>query len=158
MPNSILRNLTEYSVNMESAEFEKYYDILAEDRVWAMQVFNSESIEAFVELRNFFKKAIQVKIRRNKIYFRLKCGDLFEPPKLKNAINFDLLYKYYRIIDIPRYMYEAIIDNIATNAGDRTFSRSVRMSKFTEKELQEELKREQKELETTWFSTKKEDK
>lgn len=159
-PNSNFRKFSEKRVEMESSEFEKHYDVLAQDRLWAMQIINSESIENLVEIRNNFKKAIQIRIVDNKMYFRLSCGDLFEPPKFRSSLNFDLLLKYFRIIDIPRMIYEAVIDNIAVNLNDSKLKKERIISKMSEEEkleyekrLEEERKLQEKKEEESWFST-----
>ena len=153
--DSILRKFKDARINLESQEFEKNYDVLADDKIWALQVLNSEAIENFIEMRNFFKKSISIKIRDNEIYFRLSCEKMFEP-KLFSSVNFDVLYKYFRIIDIPRFIYDNLIDNIARVSENEEFKNEI---KFDEKieENSEILQNNNEEEEQNWFATKVDD-
>lgn len=126
MGESKFRKFSKNRINLDSAEFEKYYDVMSDNKVWALQILNSEALESLIEMRNHFKKPISIRILRNHIYFRIPCGDIFEPAKLKNTVSFDILYKYYRLIDIPRAIYETLIDNMATISDNKEFKDSIK--------------------------------
>ena len=120
LPNSKSKKFNNFRVEMESVEFERYFDVFSLNRVGAMKILTQDSIEKLVKLRNIFKKNIKIRINKNRIYFAIYCGDIFEPPTFRSAMNFDILYKYFCIIDTPKLIYEAVIDNIvqATNSVD----------------------------------------
>ena len=149
--DSSSRKNAQARINLESQEFEKNYDVLADNKIWALQILDSESIEMLIEMRKCFKKSISIRIRGNKIYFRLDCGDVFEAPKMKSSVNFDLLYKYYRFIDIPRCIYEMLIENIARNSDDKEFARNVKYGELKENDESEDNKENE---ENGWFSSK----
>ena len=153
--NSVFRKFNAARIEMESSEFEKTYDVLAEDRLWAMQIINANVIEEFVEMKNFFKKTIQLKVERNKIYFRLDCGDLFEPPKFKSSLNFDVLYKYFRIIDIPNILYQSMIENIIMDSNDKELKMNHIVEKMSDEQRKQYEDAKQKKEEETYFTTKK---
>ena len=111
--NNNLKKYSKERINLDSAEFEKYYDVMSNNKIWALQLLTSEKIDSLIEIRNYFKKPIFIKIESNRVYFRLECGDVFEPTKWRKSVNFNLLYKYFRLIDIPRYIYDSFIINIA---------------------------------------------
>ena len=96
---------------MESYEFEKYYDVFSKDRQGAMELLSNTSIEILNQIRKDFKKAVNIIVNDKYIFFRIECGDIFEPPTFKSSMDFNLLHKYFNIIDLPRVIYEAIIDN-----------------------------------------------
>lgn len=153
--NSVFRKFNASRVEMESSEFEKNYDVLAEDRLWAMQVINANVIEEFVKMRNFFKKTIQVKVERNKIYFRLYCGDIFEPPKFKSSLDFDILHKYFRIIDIPNILYQSMIENMIMDSNNKELKMNHIVEKMSDEQRKQYEEAKQKKEEETYFSTKK---
>lgn len=98
-------------VDMESAEFEKYYDVFSKDRQGAMELLSNTSIEILNQIRKAFKKPVNIIVNNNYIFFRIECGDIFEPPTFKSSMDFNILYKYFNVIDLPRAIYEALIDN-----------------------------------------------
>ena len=110
--NSAAREYLESRINLESQVFEENYDVLSEDKIWALQVLNSEVIENLIELKNKISTPIKIKISGDKIFFRLEYKDLFEPPKFFNSVGFETLYKYFRTINIPVYLYDAFADNL----------------------------------------------
>ncbi len=134
--NSKLNVFNKSRVEMESAEFEKYYDVFTFDgnRQGAMELITPESIEKITQIRNIFKRPINLRICGNKIYFRIECGDIFEPPTFKSPLNYKLLEKYFNIIDVPRAIYEALIDNIIIMSGDT----SLRLNRELEKKKQQD--------------------
>ena len=153
--NSVFRKFNASRIEMDSAEFEKTYDVLAEDRLWAIQMINSNVIEEFIELKNFFKKTIQVKVEDNKVYFRIPCGDIFEPPKLKSGLDFDMLHKAFRIIDIPNILTQTMIENIIMDSNDKNLKMNHIVEKMTDEQKKEYEEVKQEEEEETYFTTKK---
>lgn len=119
-------------VDMESYEFEKYYDVFSKDRQGAMELLSNTSIEILNQIRKDFKKVVNIIVNDKYIFFRIECGDIFEPPTFKSSMDFNLLHKYFNIIDLPRAIYEAIIDNALIING-------------TEKERINRIKNKQKE-------------
>lgn len=111
-PNSTIRKYKVSRVEMESTEFEKYFDVFSNNRVHAMEILTPESIERITELRNILKNTICIRMIENKVYFRISCGDIFEAPIFKKGVSFDLLYKYYSLINIPRTLYEIVKEAI----------------------------------------------
>lgn len=158
MGESKFRKFSKNRINLDSAEFEKYYDVMSNNKIWALQVLNSEALEGLIGMRTFFKKPISIRIVENKIYFRLYCGDIFEPATLKNTINFDILYKYYRLMDIPRNIYEILIDNMASISDNKEFKDSIKYEKHPEllqQEKDKQRKTEEENNENAWFSNKR---
>ncbi len=157
MGESKFRKFSKNRINLDSAEFEKYYDVMSDDKVWALQILNSEALESLIEMRNHFKKPISIRIVRNHIYFRIYCGDIFEPAKLKNTVSFDILYKYYRLIDIPRAIYETLIGNMADISNNKEFKDSIKYEEhpeLLEQEKEKQRKLEEQQDEESWFSSK----
>ena len=86
----------------------------------AMELLTPEVIEEFVRIRNLFKTSLNLRIHDSKIYFRIDVGDIFEAPTFKSSMDFDLLQNYFSIIDVPRMIYEMLIDNILVMYGTQT--------------------------------------
>lgn len=201
--NSKFAKFNKNRIEMESAEFEKYYDVYTNnitnditninetiilspdeidkviskdmkkintkyldklfkehaknkdntsDRQNAMEILTPEAIEEFVKIRNIFKKPINVRVSGDMIYFRIAVGDIFEPPTFKSSINFDMLRKYFLMIDVPRMLYETLIDSILVMYGDQDAKENRNISKMSDAEKKEYMKNKQEEEESTYFS------
>lgn len=116
--NSFLKTYDQNRIEVESAEFEKKYDITTINKLNAMQIFTSDLIEKFVTLTAEEKYVLQMRIEGSIIYFRYKCGEVFEPPKLSSGVTFDLLYKYFSIVNFPIEISEQIIENAKAIKGE----------------------------------------
>lgn len=116
--NSIFKTYAKNRIEVESAEFEKKYDISALDRLNAMQIFTADLIEKFVDLNSENKYILQMRIEDSIIYFRFRCGNVFEPPSFSTGVNYDLLYRYYSVINFPIEISEEIIKNAKAIKGD----------------------------------------
>jgi hypothetical protein len=111
--DSITKRYSNNRVEVDSAEFEKYYDCITQDKVKALRILNSELIEKFNEIRRNSKFGFELKIEDDSIYFRYKCGQMFEPPTFRSGLNKDLVKKYYKFIFYPFEIIQKISENIA---------------------------------------------
>ncbi len=110
--NSMFRKYSKNRLEMESSEFEKFYDCLSVDKVSTMRVFTAELIEKYNELAKIYNKAIEVKISDDHIYFRYKTNKLFEPPMFFSGLDKEFLKGYFRVIFYPIEIMNATIKNI----------------------------------------------
>lgn len=95
-------------IEMDSSEFEKYFDVIADDKIQAMQILTSDIMDKMLDFIKTSKIKYELTIRNNKLYIRFKTGAMFEGNILKSAVDFDTLKKVYDIInftfDITRAM------------------------------------------------------
>ena len=96
---------------MDSLEFEKEYDMFATDKVRAMEIFTSELIEEFNKYQEETKRSIEIKVKNNRLFFRIACGATFEAPMIKDALSYEFLQKNYRIIDYPVTIISKMLEN-----------------------------------------------
>ena len=156
--NSKLSKFNKKRIEMESSEFEKYYDVYTcseKDAVLrqnTMEILTPETIEKFVIIRNLFKRSINVRVFKNKIFFRIEVGDIFEPPTFKSSVNFEMLRRYFLIIDVPRMIYEAMIDNIILMYGDSEARENRTIANMTDEQKQDYLEEKRKAEESSYFS------
>lgn len=116
-PIQIMRNKNYHKYNnqrieMDSNDFEKTYDVLAKDKIQAMQIFTSELIEKINEFNEYTGFVMELKIDRNKVFFRINCKEVFEAPESKETLDYSVLYKYFKMIDLPINIIETLIRNI----------------------------------------------
>lgn len=114
------RRFDKKRIEIDSAEFENKYDFVTTDRVYALRIFTSDVIEKFNDLEEHgIKVPFELKIDFDKVFFRLKCGSMFEPPTFKNALDKELLRGYfnvvYQIIELLEKVTESINNISITN-------------------------------------------
>lgn len=99
-------------IEMDSSEFEKYFEVIADDKIQAMQVLTSDIMNMMIEFREKNKIKFDIVIKSNKIYIRFKTGSVFEGNILKSSVNFNTLKKVFDIInftfDITRALIKAV--------------------------------------------------
>lgn len=113
LPNTRMLKTKSARIEIDSAEFEKYYDFMASDKVRAMQVFTSDVIEMLNRFKEKTKCIMEIRMERTgRLFFRIRCGDAFEAPKLKEALDYETIYKYYSMIDLPLSIIGKIMENV----------------------------------------------
>ncbi len=110
--DSITKKYSKKRVEVDSSEFEKFYDCITEDKVRTMEIFTSDLIEKYIDIMSINKYLFEVKIENDMLYFRYKCGNLFEPPAFGMGLNKEFVRKYYKLLFYPLEIIEKTIDNI----------------------------------------------
>ncbi len=86
-------------IEMDSSEFEQYFDVYGENKIIAMQILTSEVMDIMINFRQESKIKYELTIKNNSMYIRFHTGGVFEPKAFKNALDYDTLKRYYDIID-----------------------------------------------------------
>lgn len=95
-------------VEMDSAEFEKHFDVYGDNKIIAMQILTSDVMAMMIDFRNESKIKYELTIKNNQMYIRFHTGEVFEPQLFKSALDYDMLKKYYDIIDFVFRVSRAI--------------------------------------------------
>ena len=110
--NFNIKRFSNNRIEVDSAEFEKYYGLFTQDKVTAMRIFTSDLIEKYIDIINISDRPFEVKIQDNLIFFRFRCGQMFEPPTFSDGLNENLIRKYYKMIFYPMEVIEKTVENI----------------------------------------------
>lgn len=86
-------------IEMDSTEFEKYFDVAANDKIQAMQILTSDIMEQMINFINESKIKFELTINQNELYIRFKTGKMFEANIFKSSVDFNTLKKAYDIIN-----------------------------------------------------------
>ena len=86
-------------VEMDSQEFEKYFDIYSEDKILAMRILTADTMEYLINFYEKYKLEFEIVFRNDKIYLRFFTGPMFEPKVFGNSMDKELLFIYYSILD-----------------------------------------------------------
>lgn len=95
--NPIIKN--KKRIEMDSSEFEKYFEVVADDKIQAMQILTSDIMDKMINFINESKIKFELTITLDKIYIRFKTGPVFEANIFKSSVDFDTLKKVFDIIN-----------------------------------------------------------
>lgn len=85
-------------VEMDSEEFERYFDVYSENKIVAMQLLTSEIMETLINFYTKYKLDYEIVFRNNNIYIRFFTGPMFEPRIFGNSMDKQLLFIYFCIM------------------------------------------------------------
>lgn len=86
-------------VEMDSQEFEKYFDVYGDNKIIVMQILTSEVMSTMIDFIQQSKIKYELTINKDQMYIRFHTGGVFEPSLFKNSLDYSMLKKYYDIID-----------------------------------------------------------
>ena len=118
--NDITQKFAKKRVEMESAEFEKKYDIIASDRMQALKVFSADVIDSILKSDELGVKKLQIKIQYGNMYMRFPRKVFLEMTGQDKFMRKDI-QKYYDEIGIILDLIESVTDSVIRNCElDRT--------------------------------------
>ena len=85
-------------VNMDSEEFEKYFDIYSDNKILAMQILTSDVMVDLIEFYNKYNLDFEIVFKNDTIYVRFFTGPMFEPKTFGSSMDKQLLFIYYSIL------------------------------------------------------------
>lgn len=86
-------------VEMDSQEFEKYFDVYGDNKIIVMQILTSEVMSTMIDFIQQSKIKYELTINGDQMYIRFHTGGVFEPSLFKSSLDYNMLKKYYDIID-----------------------------------------------------------
>lgn len=100
-------------LNMDSSEFEKYFDVITDNKIIAMQLLTADIMEEMIEFENKTNMKYDIVIKENEIYLRFHCDSMFEPQVLrKGTVNKELLEKYFYMLNFTYNLSNRLIELI----------------------------------------------
>lgn len=87
------------NIELDSEEFEKYFDVYCKSKIIAYQVLTTDVMEVLVEFYKKFYINFEIIIRNNNIYIMLNTGKMFEPKIFRKSTNIQTLWMYFNIIE-----------------------------------------------------------
>jgi len=86
-------------LNMDSQEFEKYFNVFAHDKILAMRILTSDIMDSILTFKKENNIKFDITIRQNMLYIRIHCKNIFESNVLKNPLDFNTLHVYYKYLN-----------------------------------------------------------
>lgn len=91
-------NQSPKKVSMDSIEFEKYFNVLSDDKVVAARIVTSDIMEVLLD---FYKKhylEFEIILYKEKIYMRFFTGPMYEPGIFGKSLSKECLAAYYVLL------------------------------------------------------------
>lgn len=85
-------------IQMDSEEFEKYFDVYSEDKITAMRLLTSDIMETLINFHNKYGLEFEIVFKQKKIYLRFFTGAMFEPKVFGGSMDKELIATYYNIL------------------------------------------------------------
>lgn len=90
----------EKKVELDSQEFEKYFDVYEDNKIVAMQILTAELMDKMIEFRKTTGIKFEITIDQYNIYIRFATGQMFEPKLFKKTYDYKIFKEYYKIIEL----------------------------------------------------------
>lgn len=85
-------------VEMDSQEFEKYFDIYSENKIVTMQLLTSDIMLILLDFYKKYDLQYEIVIKENNIYMRFLTGPMFEPAIFNSSMDKKRLLQYFGIL------------------------------------------------------------
>lgn len=83
-------------IELDSNEFEKYFDVICDNKINAMQFLTSDVMDKFVNLLKEYKIPFEIYIERGTgIFFKFHINKFLDLKSSKSALDFKTLKKHY---------------------------------------------------------------
>ena len=111
-PNKLI-SFDKDKLDMDSSEFEKYFDVSASNKIIGMQLLTSDIMEDLIEFKVNTNMQYDIYIANNEIYLRFHSGEMFESQKLTEEVfNKDEIKKYFYMLNFTYNLSKKLIDVI----------------------------------------------
>ena len=94
-------------VELDSNEFEKYFDVNSEDRILATRILTADVLQMLVDFYKKYNIKFEIVFKENKIYINLHTAEAFKIPKYKR-IDKQQIYLYYAILEFTTNLSKEI--------------------------------------------------
>lgn len=100
-------------LEMDSQEFEEYFDVSSKNKIIGMQLLTSDIMEKLIQFYKNNGIKFDITINNNYLYIRLHCGSIFEIGNFKEgAIPKNTLNTYYNILKFVNELTDELINVI----------------------------------------------
>lgn len=97
-------------LEMDSSEFEKYFDVSTTNKIIGMQLLTADIMEELINFVNKTNMEYDIGLINNNIYLRFHCGSMFEVGKLKKGIvDKNMAEKYFYMLNFTYNLSNKII-------------------------------------------------
>jgi len=95
------------TVELDSAEFEKYFDVNSDDKILATRILTADVMQILVDFYKKYNIIFEIVFKGNKICINLHTGQAFKIP-IYTGINKQQMYIYYAILEFTTNLSKEI--------------------------------------------------
>lgn len=99
-------------MSMDSQEFEKHFDVYANDKILAMRILTSDIMDYMIKFKQENKVKYEITIKNTSLFIRIHCTDIFESSIFKNPLDYKTLEEYYKYINFMCELNKKIYNTI----------------------------------------------
>lgn len=100
-------------VELDSQEFEKYFDVYCSDKIIAMQLLTADVMQELINFRKDHNIEFELSMKNDCLYLRFKIKDVFNKVSLNdNFIDKEKLYRFYMIMEFVFRVNDMLINTI----------------------------------------------
>ena len=88
----------ENRVEMDSKEFEKYFDVYSNDKILSMRLLTADIMQLLTDFYKKYQIDFEINFKEDNIYLRFHTGPMFEPKVFAKSMDVSLLFAYYFIL------------------------------------------------------------
>ena len=92
-----LYSSNKFRVEMDSTEFEKYFDVFTNDKIETMRILTHDIMDEIIDFARY-GIPFEIVIKDDNIYIKFNTGPMFEPYFNHDSMEPNLLYMYYCIV------------------------------------------------------------
>ena len=97
-------------LEMDSSEFEKYFDVSSNNDIIGMQILTHDVMELLLEYRKYLKCPFDICIYEDIVYIRIHCGTMFEATiSSKVLIDREKTEEYYNMLEFIYKLSKEVI-------------------------------------------------
>lgn len=99
-------------IEMDSSDFEKKFEVYADDKILAMQILTSD---VMLKLNQFYEKynlEFDISIVESNVFIRVWRGKMFEPKVIKSSMTYDELNLYNIVLQFIIDISEELVKSI----------------------------------------------
>ncbi len=85
-------------IEMDSSEFEEYFDVYSENKILTMQLLTSDVMETLIDFYKKYNLEFEIVFKNKNIYIRFFTGAMFEPKVFGSSMDKQLLFMYFTIL------------------------------------------------------------
>ena len=99
-------------LDMDSSEFEKIYDVNTDDKISTVRILTSDVMQKLIDFKKENKVTPEISFKNGKLFIRFAVGDVFEPNKFKDDMDFNKLKRTYNMINFVFNFVEDFSKNL----------------------------------------------
>ncbi|MBR5228094.1 MAG: DUF3137 domain-containing protein [Clostridia bacterium] len=102
-------------IKLDAPNFEREFNVYGNDKVVTLQILTSDIMQALSDIKQNLKFEFDIVIRRDKMYFRIHTGDIFEATMLRKSMNIENIRMCHNVLHSINQITELLCKEVEKN-------------------------------------------